>query len=76
MQDDVKQLQHREGSFVIVTGATGGVGANVVESLLSNGKSVKAVVRDPEKAQRLLVNAILSANPGIVLKCISNSWST
>ncbi|MCR9283185.1 MAG: NmrA/HSCARG family protein [Rhodobacteraceae bacterium] len=35
---------------ILVTGATGNVGSNVVEQLVNRGKSVRALVRDPSKA--------------------------
>lgn len=38
----------------IVTGATGLLGGNLCRSLVRDGWTVKAVVRSPEKAQRLL----------------------
>jgi uncharacterized protein YbjT (DUF2867 family) len=36
---------------ILVTGATGNVGRNVVEQLVSRGAQVRALVRDPAKAQ-------------------------
>lgn len=42
-----------DGIFV-VTGATGGLGRRVVARLLAQGKHVRAVARDPAKAQELL----------------------
>ena len=39
---------------VLVTGATGTVGAHVVRALQRRGAPVRAFVRDPEKATRLL----------------------
>ena len=42
-----------DGIFV-VTGATGGLGRRVVARLLSQGKHVRAVARDPAKAAELL----------------------
>lgn len=35
---------------ILVTGATGNVGSNVVEQLVNRGASVRALVRDPSKA--------------------------
>ena len=40
--------------MIIVTGATGNVGSSVVRSLLERGEKVRAFVRDPEKARRML----------------------
>lgn len=42
------------GSVVSVTGATGFVGRHAVRELLSRGWSIRALVRDPEKARRHL----------------------
>ncbi len=42
--------------FVVVTGATGGVGSRVVRKLLASGQNVRAIVRDPGKAWTLLVS--------------------
>ena len=36
-------------------GATGGVGKRVVQTLLNKGKAVRALVRDEQKARKLLV---------------------
>ncbi|MBB4002219.1 uncharacterized protein YbjT (DUF2867 family) [Aurantimonas endophytica] len=35
---------------ILVTGATGNVGSNVVEQLVNRGADVRALVRDPSKA--------------------------
>ena len=40
--------------MIVVTGATGNVGSSVVRSLLERGEKVRAFVRDPEKARRML----------------------
>jgi len=40
--------------MIVVTGATGNVGSSVVRSLLDRGEKVRAFVRDPEKAGRML----------------------
>ena len=48
------------GGVVLVSGATGGVGKRVVAALLSQGRAVRALVRDVEKARSLLVSAPLS----------------
>jgi uncharacterized protein YbjT (DUF2867 family) len=40
--------------MIVVTGATGNVGSSVVRSLLEHGEKVRAFVRDPEKARRML----------------------
>lgn len=42
------------GNVVVVAGATGGVGKRVVQTLLSKGKAVRALVRDEQKARKLL----------------------
>lgn len=39
-------------------GATGGVGKRVVQQLLAQGRVVRALVRDVEKAKQLLVSAL------------------
>jgi nucleoside-diphosphate-sugar epimerase len=43
-----------DGRRVLVTGATGFVGRHVVRRLVERDAFVKALVRDPEKAERLL----------------------
>jgi uncharacterized protein YbjT (DUF2867 family) len=40
----------RKTMTILVTGATGNVGSNVVEQLLKRGADVRALVRDPSKA--------------------------
>jgi len=40
---------------VFDAGATGGVGKRVVQTLLNKGKAVRALVRDEQKARKLLV---------------------
>jgi len=40
---------------VFFAGATGGVGKRVVQTLLNKGKAVRALVRDEQKARKLLV---------------------
>lgn len=44
------------GSVVALTGATGFVGRNLTQALLSNGFSVRALVRDRDKARHVLPN--------------------
>lgn len=41
--------------FKLHAGATGGVGKRVVQTLLNQGKAVRAAVRDGEKGRRMLV---------------------
>jgi uncharacterized protein YbjT (DUF2867 family) len=41
---------------LLFAGATGGVGKRVVQQLLSQGRVVRALVRDVEKAKQLLVS--------------------
>lgn len=40
---------------MFLAGATGGVGKRVVQALLNKGKAVRALVRDEQKARKLLV---------------------
>lgn len=40
--------------YVLVTGATGLVGFNIVKSLLARGRAVKVLVRDPQRARGVL----------------------
>lgn len=54
---------------VLVTGATGGVGKRVVGKLLAGGKHVRALVRDKEKATKLLAG--LPAAPGGALEVVA-----
>lgn len=54
---------------VLVTGATGGVGKRVVQNLLAEGRRVRALVRDVEKARGLL--ASLPAAPGASLELVA-----
>lgn len=42
---------------VLVTGATGLVGFNIVKSLLARGRAVKVLVRDPQRARGVLPRA-------------------
>jgi uncharacterized protein YbjT (DUF2867 family) len=52
----MREEKAAEKTWVVVTGATGGVGSRVVAKLLSRGRNVRAVVRDPGKAKALLVS--------------------
>jgi dihydroflavonol-4-reductase len=45
-------------SRALVTGATGKVGGAVARALLARGDSVRALVRDPERAARLLPDGV------------------
>lgn len=47
----VKSNSRHDGSVVMVAGATGGVGKRVVSALLKQGKHVRALVRDLDKAK-------------------------
>ena len=40
--------------MIVVTGATGNAGSEVVRALLARGLGVRALVRDPGKARRAL----------------------
>jgi uncharacterized protein YbjT (DUF2867 family) len=42
---------------ILVTGATGHAGSQVVRALLEHGREVRALVRDPDKAHRLFGHA-------------------
>ena len=71
--------------MILVTGATGNAGAQVVRALVERGQRVRAFVRDPGHAQRLFgdavelsigdfanqqsVNAALEGVQGLVLSC-------
>lgn len=44
--------------MILVTGATGRIGRRVVERLVAAQQSVRALVRDPEKARRLLPDSV------------------
>ena len=47
----------------MVLGATGGVGFRVVQTLLQQGKAVRALARDEKKARTLLVSVLLCCWP-------------
>ena len=55
---------------IFLTGATGYIGSAVLDALLRGGHNVTALVRDPEKAERIgqlnlspdLLQALLSAS--------------
>ena len=51
-----EQNPARTNGWVMVTGATGGVGKRVVARLLRQGKKIRAVVRDTGKATEMLVH--------------------
>ena len=44
--------------MILVTGATGKVGSELVDQLVAGGQPVRALVRDPEKASRTLPAAV------------------
>lgn len=49
-----EQVSERSGELVLVAGATGGTGREVVRELLDNGYRVRAFVRDADKARETL----------------------
>ncbi|MFE4538188.1 NmrA family NAD(P)-binding protein [Streptomyces scopuliridis] len=53
------------GQTVLVTGATGTVGRQVVAELLRRGHTVRALTRDPEKAKAGLLTDFPSGVPGV-----------
>ena len=44
--------------MILVTGATGNAGSQVVRALLEHGREVRAFVRDPDKAHSLFGDAV------------------
>ncbi len=44
--------------MILITGATGRTGSEVVRALLDKGRAVRAFVRDPDTAQRLFGDAV------------------
>jgi hypothetical protein len=50
-------------------GATGGVGKRVVQQLLAQGRVVRALVRDVEKAKQLLVSHMCG-----LYDCVTLRW--
>jgi putative NADH-flavin reductase len=58
-QFDMLVLQHIKvvrSVCCAAAGATGGVGKRVVQQLLAQGRVVRALVRDVDKAKQLLVS--------------------
>jgi NAD(P)-dependent dehydrogenase (short-subunit alcohol dehydrogenase family) len=53
--------------FCDAAGATGGVGQRVVQQLLAQGRVVRALVRDVDKAKQLLVSCVWALCVGVVL---------
>ncbi|XP_021294438.1 uncharacterized protein LOC110424227 isoform X3 [Herrania umbratica] len=51
-EESAKKME--TASFILVAGATGGVGRRVVDNLRKKGLPVKALVRNEEKARRML----------------------
>eukprot|EP01026_Neomeris_dumetosa_P052959 TRINITY_DN4720_c0_g1_i2.p2 TRINITY_DN4720_c0_g1~~TRINITY_DN4720_c0_g1_i2.p2 ORF type:complete len:252 (-),score=26.82 TRINITY_DN4720_c0_g1_i2:103-774(-) len=58
-----------ESDVVLVVGATGGVGKRVVGELLKKGRKVRGLVRNYEKAQKLLAG--LEATGNAVLEVVA-----
>lgn len=58
-----------QDGFILVTGATGGVGKRVVARLLASGRKVRALVRDKAKGQTMLSS--LPVAPGGVLELVA-----
>lgn len=52
----VKGCPQRLSTVWLGSGATGGVGTRVVQTLLQQGSAVRALVRDEQKARMLLVS--------------------
>ncbi|KAK6264578.1 hypothetical protein SCA6_020012 [Theobroma cacao] len=55
-EESAKKME--TSSFILVAGATGGVGRRVVDNLRKKGLPVKALVRNEEKARRMLAPEI------------------
>jgi NAD(P)-dependent dehydrogenase (short-subunit alcohol dehydrogenase family) len=57
------------GTFAVVTGASGGLGAEAARSLARAGADVVLAVRDPERAAPALAAAREAAAPGVSISC-------
>lgn len=47
-------MEATDGSPIAVTGATGTIGSRLARKLVAEGQAIQALVRDPEKAKRIL----------------------
>ena len=54
---------------ILVTGATGTVGRNVVDQLIKRGADVRALVRDPSKANLPAAVAVAEGDLLDVMRC-------
>src|SRR4051794_7916300 len=50
--------RHGDEEMIVITGATGVAGSEVVQALLQRQERVRVVVRDPAKARRLFGDAV------------------
>ncbi|MEM9705240.1 MAG: SDR family NAD(P)-dependent oxidoreductase [Pseudomonadota bacterium] len=59
-----QQISQARAEVIAVTGGTGFVGGTLINRLLADGKSVRALVRTPEKAKQWQANAGFTAISG------------
>jgi dihydroflavonol-4-reductase len=64
MHHSPEQNRDLQGKTVLVTGATGLLGSNLVKELSRRGARVRGLVRSPEKAQRFLADVALELVQG------------